>query len=281
MEKIDRLGWAVGKSFVSYGATFGLRASDAGALPWLVSALPEAEETDREVVQRLFSIKLAPETTRPGLKVYNLLYADHVRIVRTLDRRELLDALASQVRLHVAEHARRRVFVHAGVVAFEGEAILIPGRSLAGKTTLVAELLRRGATYYSDEFAVLDERGRVHPFPKTLSMRKPGEISQEEVPPEAFGASQGTEPLPVGLVLVGRFREGRRWRPRELSPGRAILALLDNAVAARRAPARVLATLEKVVARARVLKGDRGEASETAGRVLDALRELRMHQGHD
>jgi hypothetical protein len=30
----------------------------------------------------------------------------------------------------------------------------------------VAELVRAGATYYSDEFAVLDSRGRVHPFPR-------------------------------------------------------------------------------------------------------------------
>jgi hypothetical protein len=34
--------------------------------------------------------------------------------------------------------------------------------SYSGKTTLVSELIRAGATYYSDEYAVIDERGRVH-----------------------------------------------------------------------------------------------------------------------
>jgi hypothetical protein len=35
-------------------------------------------------------------------------------------------------------------------------AILIAGRSFSGNTTLAAELVRAGATYYSDEFKVVD-----------------------------------------------------------------------------------------------------------------------------
>src|SRR5579859_2063099 len=115
MEKIDRLGWAEGESFVSYGASFGLRVS-GGAVSELLSALPEGRASERAVVERVFSVRLAPPATRPGLKVYHLLYEDHVRMARTLDRSELLATLASRVRLHVAERARRRVFVHAGVV---------------------------------------------------------------------------------------------------------------------------------------------------------------------
>ena len=38
-----------------------------------------------------------------------------------------------------------------------GRAIVIPGRTFSGKSTLVAELVRAGATYYSDEYAVEDE----------------------------------------------------------------------------------------------------------------------------
>ena len=56
---------------------------------------------------------------------------------------------------------------HAGVVGWRGRAIVIPGRSHAGKSTLVAELVRRGAVYYCDEFAVLHETGRVHPYRRT------------------------------------------------------------------------------------------------------------------
>ena len=71
----------------------------------------------------------------------------------------------------IAEVARNRVFVHAGVVGWKGRAIVIPGRSYSGKSTLVSELIRAGAAYYSDEYAVFDSRGRVYPFAKPLEMR--------------------------------------------------------------------------------------------------------------
>ena len=48
---------------------------------------------------------------------------------------------------------------------------MLPAPSFGGKTTLVAALVRAGAIYYSDEFAVLDEQGFVHPYAKPLSIR--------------------------------------------------------------------------------------------------------------
>jgi hypothetical protein len=50
-----------------------------------------------------------------------------------------------------------------------------------------------------------------------------------------------------------------------------MLALLDNAVSARREPERALTALREVVLRAPVLKGVRGEAAETAEMVLRNL----------
>ena len=79
----------------------------------------------------------------------------------------------------VAQRSRQMLFVHAGVVGWRGLAIVIPGRSHAGKSTLVAELVRRGAVYYSDEFAVLDETGRVHPYRRTPVLRDDERRPQE------------------------------------------------------------------------------------------------------
>src|SRR4029450_1319780 len=80
-------------------------------------------------------------------------------------------ALATHAEFFVAEHAPHHLFVHAGVVGWEGRAIVMPGASFAGKTTLVQAWLERGATYYSDEFAVLGRAGRVHPFARPLAIR--------------------------------------------------------------------------------------------------------------
>ncbi len=38
---------------------------------------------------------------------------------------------------------------------------MIVGRPQSGTSTLVAELLRAGASYYSDQYAVLDREGRI------------------------------------------------------------------------------------------------------------------------
>ena len=57
-----------------------------------------------------------------------------------------LAAPGSTVRHHLAEHAPGYVFVHAGVVSADGVGIVIPGSGFSGKTMLVAELARAGAT---------------------------------------------------------------------------------------------------------------------------------------
>src|SRR4051794_20574153 len=48
---------------------------------------------------------------------------------------------------------------------------VIPRVSHSGKTTLVAALVRAGATYYSDEYAVFDAQGSVHPYARPLGIR--------------------------------------------------------------------------------------------------------------
>ena len=73
------------------------------------------------------------------------------------------------------------VFLHAGVIGWRDRAFVFPGPSFAGKSTLIAELVRAGATYYSDEYAVVDEDGRVHPYARALQMRQSGGSVQSGV----------------------------------------------------------------------------------------------------
>ncbi|MBI3977356.1 MAG: hypothetical protein HY331_04135 [Chloroflexi bacterium] len=270
MAKVDRLGWADGVAFTSYGVTVGVRVTDPAALPRFVELLPPGwAPASSPIVEFLFSAVVGgPSPANPGLRRYHLLYDGAARLARSLDLEDCLAAFEQSCHLLVAERTSEKVFVHAGVVGWKGQAIVMPGRSYVGKTTLVAALIRAGATFYSDEYAVLDEAGRVHPYPRPLSLRRATGERPERTPPAALGATVGVEPLPVGLVLFGKHAPGRVWRPRRLSPARGLLALLDNAVAARRQPARVLSALEAVVARAAVVQGVRGEATELAARLL-------------
>ncbi|MBI4469760.1 MAG: hypothetical protein HY650_10625 [Acidobacteria bacterium] len=187
---------------------------------------------------------------------------------RSLD--EVLDAFEVRLKWYVAQMARRRVFVHAGVVGWNGQAIVIPGRSMSGKTSLVAELVRAGASYYSDEFAVLDLKGHVHPYPQRLEIRTDGSNRQEKYRIEDIGGIPGTKPVPVGLIAICQYRASARWRPARLSPGQAVLELLANTMPARRKPEVVIPTLRRAVSNVTILKGVRGEAGDVALNILKA-----------
>src|SRR5512144_1671386 len=129
-------------------------------------------------------------------KVYSVLQGTDA-VSGSADLQIALEVLDARLRAHIALQAPDHIFVHAGVVGYAGRAIVIPGLSFSGKTTLVTELVRVGATYYSDEFAVLDDAGLVHPYPKPLSIRSGG-ISQVDHAVEAIGGTAGVEPLPIG-----------------------------------------------------------------------------------
>jgi hypothetical protein len=221
----------------------------------------------------MYSILIGGQGERANVRRLNLLYGDQVRLARSFDLDSVFEALESDLRLFVAELAKHRVFVHAGVVGWKGQAIVIPGRSYSGKSTLVAELVRAGASYYSDEYAVLDARGRVHPFHKPLELREEGEFRQTKITAAELGGHSGKKPLPVGLVLMTQFKSGARWRPRKLSPGKGVLEMLFNTVSARRSPEKALATLQRVTARADVLKGVRGNATQVVPAVLKRVEE--------
>jgi hypothetical protein len=269
MAKLDRLGWAAAASGSCFGVKVGVRVSEGGALGEAVDRLPPGLRlSSLPRVARLYSWVVGGRGARAGLRRMHVVYADARLVLRTAVREDALDALESDVRLYVAEHARRRVFVHAGVVGWRGRAILVPGRSHSGKSRLVEALVRAGATYYSDEYAVLDALGRVHTFPAALSIRAQGHDAAYRVSAADLGAHPALPPLPVGLVVVSPYSRGGRFRLRRASAGEGALALLAHAVPARRRPGPALAALVKVLRGAGVLIGARGEADEAARRLL-------------
>jgi hypothetical protein len=176
--------------------------------------------------------------------------------------------LDNQLRNYVGLHAPKRIFVHAGVVAHEDRAILIPALSLAGKTTLVLELVRAGALYYSDEFAVLDERGLVHPYPATPALREPGRPNDVDV--THFNGGPGEQPLAIGTVVLTTYRPEARWRPTRLSPGRGVTAMLAHTPAASARPEEAIRAISEALRGAVILEGERGEARELVPQMLSA-----------
>lgn len=270
--KLDRLGWTAGITFQAYGLRIGIRTDNEEILEQVKGRLPRGWKPARSpIVDNLYSI-IAPQTSRrSNLKRFNLLYRGIARLVKATDLDEVLRELDISINAYVASAARQRVFLHAGVVGWRGRAIVIPGKNFSGKTSLVTALLRAGATYYSDEFAVLDSRGRVHPYPWVLHVREEGASSPKEYSVEALGGEMGAKPLPVGLVLLCEYRSGAKWRPRPLSQGQAALAMLSSVLSTNHRPETVLPMLGRMVSGAKVLTGVRGEADEVVESVLNGM----------
>lgn len=177
--------------------------------------------------------------------------------------------LRTQMRRYVGNHSENLIFVHSGVVAYNGRAILLPGHSFAGKSTLVVALMRAGADYYSDEFALLDESGLVSQYLDPIQLRGPN--GREVIRVE----SGQLEPVPVGLVAITVYTPGAVWSPRRLSTGEGVVAVMEHASPAREKPAATLTTLRRALERAEILAGERGEADETANALLQRLNATR------
>jgi hypothetical protein len=276
MDKINRLGWAAGFSFQALGVRMGVRVSDRSLLPEIERRLPPgARLTTDRLVDHLFSIVVGGGNRNLPLRHFHVMYADSLRVTRTLEKSELLADVERYLEQTLAVSAPDRLFLHAGVVGWRGRAIMLPGASHAGKTTLVAALVRAGATYYSDEYAVLDGQGRVHPYARPLRIRIDGDVVVKEMAAAKLGGRDGERPIPLGLVALLHYRPRAGWRTSSVTPGRAVLDLLGHAPAARLAPERSIRMLRAAVQRALVTKGTRGEAADSVSRLLAVLPERR------
>jgi len=269
MDKLNRLGWAAGSAFQVFGVRIGIRVSDPLVLEAVLSRVPVSwTRLESAVVDRLYSV-VTPLVRRRNVRHLCVLYGDHTRLSRTECIEDLLDHFESDVDLHIAANSQDRLFIHAGAVSWKGHTVVIPGRSHTGKTTLVAEFLKSGAAYYSDDFAAIDHAGYLHPYPRDLSIRVESD-GCKRVSPEEFRAARA-QPRPVSLVLITEYAQDAQWRPQPLSRGRGLLRLLENTPSARKQPAFAIGILQTAVEGAEIHQGWRGEKEQTVREVVNYL----------
>ncbi len=246
----------------AYGVSMTLQASTPELLEQMRAYLPPAWE-DGATGASNWEFQM----TRDKNGRHELYHVD--RVVASGPADEVLDGFEHMVRLRFASNSPTHFFLHAGAVAHQGLGIVIPGASFSGKTTLVAALVRAGAEYYTDENAVLDGQGLLHPYPKPLGVREvPGEWTQTAQPVHALGGVGGTEPVPVGLVVASEYRPGATWNPSTLSPADTILMLMQYTVGSLERPAESMRVMRRTADGATALQGERGEADAVAADIL-------------
>ena len=157
--------------------------------------------------------------------------------------------------------------VHAGAVVWNQRALLLPGSTHAGKSSLVAELLRRGATYFSDEFALIDPQGFVYPYPRPLLLRN-GRPQQSPVLPQEFNVPIGDAPAPVGWILALEYVPGSTWYVSSLPHGEAVMMLLKNTPHYLAEMPDLVEVFQRAVAGASCFSGQRDEAVPAVDHIL-------------
>ena len=245
--------------FSLLGCVFEIRESPAAVWRSIQDRLPPVEIADPAVVP---------------IRRYSVV-AEGERFIVTRARRQAAGAssvasaaelVVDDVEVSLSRAIEGRILVHSGAVAWRGRAILLPGRSGSGKSELVAALVRAGAEYLSDEFAVLDREGKVHPYQRPLALRRPSGTTRVAVETDASGMGA----LPVGGLAFLRHRAASDWRPRPISSGAALLGLLRNTLSCRYRLDDARPILRRVVASASAIAGDRPDADEAAARLLEA-----------
>jgi len=160
--------------------------------------------------------------------------------------------------------------VHAGAVLWGERALLLPGATHAGKSSLVAELLRRGAIYFSDEYALIDSEGRVHPYPRPLLVRN-GCPEQHPVLPQECNASVASAPASVGWILSLEYLPAGTWSVAAVTQSEALLILLRNTPHVLAESPDMVGVFQCAVAEATCYTGSRSEAAHAADQILQLV----------
>ncbi|MGC2662061.1 MAG: hypothetical protein WA324_29210 [Bryobacteraceae bacterium] len=252
-------------SCFAYGVRIGFETTTALSTHFKLPLVPGGEINSAQSAPIVFSFEEKQSPEGPLFTIGE----NGIPVQASFDVNFAARALESRAQHYVATVAEHVVFVHAGVVAWQGKAILLPGKSFSGKSTLTMALVDAGATYYSDEYAVLDAQGLVHAFSRMPRLRP------DVQPPRTNSVPPATAlpPLPVGLVLSAHYNPDALWQPRQLTPGETLLAMLENTVAVRRQAEFSVSALKNAVASAIGLQSERADAASVARSILQSITE--------
>lgn len=228
-------------------------------------------------------------TTNAGIWSVHL---DATRVITTPAPSIAFSFLLWEANHQAIDRTSDRVLVHASAAEFDGAAIVLPGPMGAGKSTLVASLVRAGLGYLTDEVVALDpSSGLIRPYPKYLSLGgalgdlapappesvRPFVGEQHLVPPDAIRSGALGAPVRPRLVVTPRYERGATTTVEPLGPAEAVSTLAQHAFHIERDGQRTLDVLARVVEASscyRLVSGDIDEATA-------ALLELTRAVAHD
>lgn len=178
------------------------------------------------------------------------------------------DRIESELALFASERLAGLVAVHAALVVRGAKALLVPGSSGVGKSTLCVAAAAAGAHVLTDEYALVDPTtGLVAGWRRPVRVRLPGGGA------DRLDLVTDSGPVTVGLVafVVHTAASTPSWA--QITGAEAVLGLLANTVCARSRPDEALDAALAVARSARAVAGARGEAADAIVELLALLDE--------
>ena len=138
------------------------------------------------------------------------------------------------------------LLIHGGAVAADGEAVLLPGASGCGKSSLTAKLVSVGLGFLTDELTILaPTTAMVHPFPKAITLKGRSAALFDGLGQRVGGTSPGEEvdyldpdvlrpgsvvevARPIGYVVFPGYESDTITRLAGLTTGQTVLSLFEN-----------------------------------------------------
>jgi hypothetical protein len=176
---------------------------------------------------------------------YGLFYGRDALILAD-DPDQVLKHLFWHVNAETVRHTGSFLLIHAGAaVTPSGAGILFPAVSGAGKTTLMAGLVRSGFGYLSDEAAAIDPvTGHLYPYPKALNLKseflldrypdlrsranEPMGFDQFHVLPDELRPGAVADPCPCRYVVAYSYQGGASTELENVTKGETALVLARN-----------------------------------------------------
>lgn len=179
------------------------------------------------------------------------------------------DRVESILGLFAAEHLSERVAVHAAVLVADQGAIVLPGLTHSGKSTLARSARHRGLRVLGDEYALVDvASGTIQGWPRPLRHRTPAGVERTALD-ETEQASAFSD-HPVRLVAALTYSSD----PPAIEPAsrsEMVMQVLLNTVCAQTRPEASFRAAMAMTAKALLLAGRRGESEPTLDLLLELL----------
>src|SRR5580698_6639161 len=108
---------------IAFDVPFQLIAESDGVLAWMLAHVPLGTQLVAPSSADVQTFKLLGSQESA---IYRLAISGEI-VAESIELQTILDQLGRDLMVHVANHAPGRIFVHAGVVGWQGHALLLPG----------------------------------------------------------------------------------------------------------------------------------------------------------